>query len=586
MKKIVATSLVSLMLCFSFASCGDSTTQTPTNPTETPMLSLTDNAADPKGAPDYSASTKKLNMYAFLGPTDGSAATTSNGTKIRTQDFRTKERYQEYKDCGFDVLLLLGNNAGSYSGAGYWADVTEENMEELKAKELEAYNKTGADSYTKGLKMNLDLSAEVGLKTIVFDHRVHQMTTVETSLIKEEGKEAQPIVVNCANGVNYTAPFEENEKLIWETTYKEDGSIKSYGTYEQYDINGRLAIQTEIKNYRMQFEDEADLERTLEVWTSPYMNHSAFYGMSMFDEPANPKLKAVGQVDKALTKLDPDIFVQTCLLPYYGGNSSILSVSNAQEFKNYINLYLDETQSEYFGYDYYPMTMDGDTTSMQGTYLYCLQMSAELARENNCEWEIIIQTYAQNNYLREVGYADVDMQVNLSLAFGAYNIGYFTYWMWENKTGWPNYCAIMDDYGNKILYDEVQKVNAEAKELAKIILNYDYEKTQLRYTDISAPAWYRNVTESELDNVKSFESTGNTLVNQMYDKEKNCRGYMVVNVGDPAVDNTSRTTLEFEGFENVMIVRNGKTTYRKLNQGKITAYLAEGESVFLIPYNA
>lgn len=584
MKKALALSLVSLVLCFSFAACGESGTKQPAS------SGMTANTADPTGAPDYSSSTKKLNMYAFLGPTDGSSATTTNGTKIKTQDFRTKERYQEYKDCGFDVLLLLGNNTGSYSGAGYWADVTEENMDELKAQELAAYNKTGADGYDKGLKMNLDLCAEVGLQTIVFDHRVHLMTTVETSLIKEEGKAAQPIVINCANGSNYVAPFDESKRITWyaaeDLQYNDSGTVKSYGKLEIFDANGNRTTETEIKNYRMQFEDEADLVRTLEVWTSPYINHTAFYGMSMFDEPANEKLKAVGQVDRALSKLDPDMFVQTCLLPYYGGSSSILSVSNAEEFKKYINLYLDETGSEYFGYDYYPMTMDGDATSMQSTYLYCLQMSAELARENDCDWEIIVQTYAQSNYLREVGYADVDLQVNLALAFGAYNVGYFTYWMWENKTGWSNYCAIMDDYGNKVLYDEVQKVNSEAKELAKIILNYDYEKTQLRYADISAPVWYRNVTESELDGVKSYESTGNTLVNQMYDKEKQCRGYMVVNVGDPATQEASRTMLEFDGYENVMIVRNGKTSYKKLDQGKITAYLAEGESVFLIPYNS
>ena len=361
--------------------------------------------------------------------------------------------------------------------------------------------------------------------------------------------------------------------------------MKYLGTYKTYDASGKVLTETGIKNVRYQFEDEADLIATLEVWMSPYLNHPAFYGMSMFDEPANEKLKAVGQVDRALTKIDEDMFVQTCLLPYYGGNSSILSVSNAEEFKKYINLYLEETNSEYFGYDYYPMTMSGDTTSMQGTYLYCLQMSAELAKQNNCEWEIIVQTYAQNNYLREVGYADVDLQVNLALAFGAYNVGYFTYWMWENKTGWPNYCAIMDDYGNKVLYDEVKKVNEEAKELAKIILHYEYEKTKLTYSDISAPAWYRNVEEKELDGVKSFVSNGNTLINQMYDKEQGCRGYMVVNVGDPAVDSLSETTVEFDGFENVMVVKNGVTSYKKLNGGKITAYLGEGESVFLIPYN-
>ena len=60
----------------------------------------------------------------------------------------------------------------------------------------------------------------------------------------------------------------------------------------------------------------------------------------------------------------------------------------------------------------------------------------------------------------------------------------------------------------------------------------------------------------------------------------------MLNVGDPAVDNLSETTIEFDGFQNVMVVKNGAISYKKLNGGKITAYLGEGESVFLIPYNS
>lgn len=528
-----------------------------------------DNTASSVGAPNYSESDKKLNMYAFIGPTDGTF-TTANGTKVVAEDNRTVERYQEYKDCGFDVLLLLGNDG--YNGANRFGDREalsglegadrEEKLNQLKAAETEAYNKAQ-------LKKNLDMCEQVGLKTIVFDDRVHELSTIEDiSLIKADGEQAKPLIVHTQSH-RIVAPFEGKGVDFDANTYTDPTTKTVYP----------------IRHIRYQWNSMEELQETLSIWTSPYMSHASFYGMSMFDEPTNKKLTALGEVDKALTALDPDIFVQCCLLPYYGGNSSILSVSSDKAFKEYIQEYLDKTDSEYFGYDYYPMTMNGNTTSMQATYLYCLQMSAELANKNNCDWEIIIQTYAQNNFLREVGYADVDLQVNLALAFGAYNIGYFTYWMWQNKAGWPNYCAIMDDYGNKVIYDEVQKVNNEAKQLAKIILNYRYQKTLLRYNDVSAPVWFKNVLESKLDKVKSFTSNGNTLVNQMYDQTNNCNGYMLVNVGDPAKENVSVNTIEFEGFSCAMVVKNGVTSYKTLNAGKLTCYLEEGESVFVIPYN-
>ena len=556
MKKFVKITALILGACFAFGSVGCSNSSA--------------GAANPSGAPDYSNSDKKMNMYAFIGPTDGTF-TTANGSKVVIDDNRTVERYQEYKDCGFDVLLLLGNDG--YNGANRFGDREalsglEGEAYEIKLAELiDAENETFSSSQ---LKKNLDMCQEVGLKTIVFDDRIHEITTVENmSLIKTEGQDAQPIIIWGESNQRLIAPF---------TGYTID---LENGTYTNTENN-----QTkQIRYIRYQWQSMDELVETLKIWTAPYRNHPAFYGMSTFDEPTNAKLTALGETDKALTIINPDMFVQCCLLPYYGGNSSILSVSSDKAFKEYIQEYLDKTGSEYFGYDYYPMTMNGESTSMQATYLYCLQMSAELANKNNCNWEIIVQTYAQNNYLREVGYADVDLQVNLALAFGAYNVGYFTYWMWQNKAGWPNYCAIMDDYGNKIIYDEVQKVNSEAKQLAKIILNYRYQKTLMRFSDVSAPVWFKNVAESKLDNVKSFESNGNVLVNQLYDAEKDCNGYMIVNVGDPAKQNVSMNTIEFSGFNCVMLVKNGVTSYRKLKGGKFTCYLEEGESVFVIPYN-
>ena len=157
--------------------------------------------------------------------------------------------------------------------------------------------------------------------------------------------------------------------------------------------------------------------------------------------------------------------------------------------------------------------------------------------------------------------------------------------MWENVNGWDDCFAIMDSYGNKLLYDEVKEVNANGQHLAKVILNYRYEKSKTTYTGLSAPVWYRNLDEENLDGM-TFTSDGNTLVNQMYDAEKDIRGYMVVNTSDPAVKNFSYSQLNFEGFENVMIIRDGKTTYKKLNNGKIDVYLSEGEGAFFIPYNA
>lgn len=146
LKKIFSGALA-IMIAFSFASCAK---RNNTVDADKPNEVIT----DVQNAPDYSSSAKKLNMYAYVGPTNGKY-TLANGTKITLNDFRTEERYREYRDCGFDTLLLLGNDG--YSGAGDW-------------------NKSD-------LKMNLDLCESVGLNCIVFDFRIHDLSARTDSLI-------------------------------------------------------------------------------------------------------------------------------------------------------------------------------------------------------------------------------------------------------------------------------------------------------------------------------------------------------------------------------------------------------------------
>ena len=73
------------------------------------------------------------------------------------EDFRTLERYVEYKNCGFDIILFAGED--KYFGEDY---------------------------QTSDLKMMLDLAEKANLKAIVFDERIMELTVnSKTSIINE-----------------------------------------------------------------------------------------------------------------------------------------------------------------------------------------------------------------------------------------------------------------------------------------------------------------------------------------------------------------------------------------------------------------
>ncbi len=74
-----------------------------------------------KEAPDYSDSNLQFNFYAYHGPTDGKWV--ENGVELSAgQDFRTVERFREYKEAGFTMLFPAMN--ANYEGEGWetsWA---------------------------------------------------------------------------------------------------------------------------------------------------------------------------------------------------------------------------------------------------------------------------------------------------------------------------------------------------------------------------------------------------------------------------------------------------------------------------------
>ena len=85
---------------------------------------------------------KGIDIFAYYGPGDGKYSDGSimgDGT-----DFRIKERYIEYKNCGFDILLL---------------------------EDEACYN--GEDWQTSKIKEIMDICHEIGLRVIVLDRRIN-----------------------------------------------------------------------------------------------------------------------------------------------------------------------------------------------------------------------------------------------------------------------------------------------------------------------------------------------------------------------------------------------------------------------------
>lgn len=70
--------------------------------------------------------------------------------------FQTVEKYQEYKDCGFDTIMIQADDA-------YF----------------------GEDFETSHVKNLMDMAHQVGLKTIIFDNRLYVLSNMKTPIVGE-----------------------------------------------------------------------------------------------------------------------------------------------------------------------------------------------------------------------------------------------------------------------------------------------------------------------------------------------------------------------------------------------------------------
>lgn len=476
-KGIIVMAL-SMILAGSMAGCGAGSKQ-PADPSKATEI------------PDYSSSEKRMNMYAYVGPTPG-VYTNAAGQVVNVGDFRTVERYQEYKDCGFDTLLLLGND-------GY----------------------SGQEFETSDLKKNLDISEEVGLKVLVFDPRIHDLARQPESIIGK-GK---------------------------------------------------------------QFANKEELVKLLEEYIAPYHDHPAFWGMSLIDEPSYENYESMAEVIDALKTIDEDIFPHTVLFPYlpnvtmeqYTGKS--FGNVTIDSYKTYVDTYLEKTGNPYVAYDNYPFYED----SFLSSYYRNMQSVVEVAQKHDADVWLAIQSAAWGT-CRAVEEDDVRYQCNFALAFGVRNIQYYTYWMFPNG---GHSQGIMDHNGEKMIYDEVQRVNQETQAMAKVMMNFDYEKATFLYDKenaISAPTFFGGLKNEDLDGAEVLSVSGATMVSQMKDQEKGLTGYMVFNAADTIDDLSDTVSVKFADYDYVTIYVKGEPKTVGLTDSVLELTLEPGEGIFVIPH--
>lgn len=423
---------------------------------------------------------------------------------------------------------------------------------------------TSSSSELNNLNSLMDKAAKVGLKVIVTDYR---------------------LILLCRE--------------------ISDGGVIGSGNFTDSDIVSGIRTR--------KFQNEKALDEYVKKCLAGYMDHSAFYGVILQDEPDYKTATAYGQVYQSIKRVCSSAYVQMNLYPmertafrFYpplAGNENVdetnrkaTDVSNSElytRYTAYVTAFLDSTGCDYLQYDQYPMT---NSKGVIEEYIKCFQLTAALCLERGIELKHVAQSSAwySNGTLnrRELSEADARYTNNMMLGFGVKDIVYYTYWEKESTTDETvvSGSAFVDSNGSATkLYGYIKNIIAENNAFANVILNFDYRSSKIvKGSSVSYSSPQVNLaTSGTLAKVTSVTSDKEyALVTELYDETLGNYMYMLQNITNPIYGTARQTsTITFSPeYAYAAVFINGVRSDIELNNGTYTATLNAGDAVFIIPY--
>lgn len=372
-------------------------------------------------------------------------------------------------------------------------------------------------------------------------------------------------------------------------------------------IDGNIYKKERLVGVGEKFETEADLDAYVESCLADYRGYKNLYGIMLQDEPTYAKFGFFGDMYRSIRRVAPELFIQTNILPmisnlssgYWGklDNTEGMNDDEIREatYKRYLNAYLDATGADYFQVDQYPMNKN----SIYPTYMRCLQICAETAKERGVQLYFVTQTCNilsnGTDEQRTLSEAECRWLNNMLVGYGVKCISYFGYWRRSGNSRaefFIDNASFISQYGKKTdIYYYMQQIMKEEQSLAPTVLNFEYnasaiyKKTPATYTT-SHIARVENGRMTEIKNVSVNKEIA--LITELVDKSKNNYMYMIQNIIDPMYKGSTvyqTVTVTFsDEYEYAVVWEKGVKSIVKLEDHKYTVKQHPGYAVYVIPY--
>ena len=339
---------------------------------------------------------------------------------------------------------------------------------------------------------------------------------------------------------------------------------------------------------------ESEVVETVKSLISMYTESEyadALYGFMVRDEPSAELFEALGYAEKIFKQAAPDLMFYVNLFPVIAGGAQ-LGGATPIKYDAYLSRWISSVKTDYVSYDHYPLYGDGQTTSIESSFLYNMDIIQTKIRDegrNRRLWTFLqsIQYGARNRALESK--ADAAFQAYSFLAYGGDGIQWFCYAAppeYDGATHFENNALVTREYEKTATYDYVSSVNHDIQSLMKYYKNFTWKGVTLSsvYDDTENFAMLgesENVIEAK--NMSKIESTEDAFAGIFEDKDGR-EAYLVVNFTDPFLKRKNKVTLTLKNATRAIVVKNGAEEVKRVENGKLELNLSEGDGVFVIPY--
>lgn len=315
-----------------------------------------------------------------------------------------------------------------------------------------------------------------------------------------------------------------------------------------------------------------------------YIDHSAFAGIHLIDEPNFTNLPTIKQFTDAIWEKYPDIEINVNMHPIWQTGPVYVGTEG---YEAYIDA-IYEVSPGLLSYDNYPL-YKGDANSppyIGSTNTRNLEVIARKAKQYGVPFYNFLQTieaYGFSVSRASDNYEEIAWQFNCDLAYGISGIFTFTY----RQVGELAIKAMLRKDGT--LTETYYAFKEYTDELVK--WDYVYEKFSWEGTMLFKKAGtylddFDTVTTARKSHprIRSVTNTQHTMIGTFVDHEQR-DGFFVVNYLDPYYKLTNNVTIEFNDAKYALIYERGLRRVVETDNGKVTFNFEGGGAAFVIPFN-